>query len=38
MKKKLAFAGSFVVAVLATAWVVLSAVVITLAEALQEKP
>ena len=36
MKKKLAFAGSFVVAFLATASVVL--VAITLAEALEEKP
>ena len=38
MKKKLAFAGSFVVAFLATASVVLSSVAITLAEALEEKP
>ena len=38
MKKKLAFAGSFVVACLATASVVLSSVAITLAEALEEKP
>jgi hypothetical protein len=38
MKKKLAYAGSFVVAFLATASVVLSSVAITLAEALEEKP
>ena len=38
MKKKLAFAGSIVVAALATASVVLSSVAITLAEAMEEKP
>ena len=38
MRKRLAFAGSFVVAFLATASVVLSSVAITLAEALEEKP
>ena len=38
MKKKLAFAGSIVVALLATTSVVLSSVAITLAEAMEEKP
>ena len=36
MKKKLAFAGSFVVAFLAITSVILSSVAITLAEALEE--
>lgn len=38
MKKRLAFAGSIVVAFLATTSVILSSVAITLAEALEEKP
>ena len=38
MKKKIAFAGSIVVALLATTSVTLSWVAITLAEALEEKP
>ena len=38
MRKKLAFAGSIVVALLATAAVVLDIVDITLAEAMEEKP
>ena len=38
MKKRLAFAGSFVVAFLATASVILTSVAITLTEALEEKP
>ncbi len=38
MKKNLIFAGSIVVAFLATTSVVLSTVALTLAEALEEKP
>ena len=38
MKKKLAFAGSFVVAFWTTTSVILTSVAITLAEALEEKP
>lgn len=36
MKKRLAFAGSIVVAALATTSVILSSIAITLAEALEE--
>ena len=36
MKKRLAFAGSIVVAVLATTSVILSSIAITLAEALEK--
>ena len=38
LKKKIALTGSFVVAFLATASVVLSSLAITLARALEEKP
>ena len=37
MKKKRAFAGSIVVALLATPSVILSSIAITLAEAMEEK-
>jgi hypothetical protein len=38
MKKRLIFAGSIVVAVLATASVILDVIAITLAEAMEETP